>query len=109
MKNGTLFTQPREKLTQISGFPMPFCFQVRSQYGIDEQTNWITDWQDYLCYWSEWTHKELSYVTKLLLGNSTTVKKESDVIKLVNMQFSSLNEIQSQLTAYTGQSVHAVS
>jgi len=27
----------------------------------------------------------------------------------VNMQFSGLNQIQSQLTAYTGQSVHAVS
>jgi len=27
----------------------------------------------------------------------------------VNMQFSGLNEIQSQLTAYTGQSVHTVS
>jgi len=27
----------------------------------------------------------------------------------VNMQFSGLNKIHSQLTAYTGQSVHAVS
>ena len=34
---------------------------------------------------------------------------ESNDLFRVNMQFSGLNKIHSQLTAYTGQSVHAVS
>jgi len=47
---------------------------------------------------------------KLEVKDFNFCKKNWSLIELwVNMQFSGLNKIHSQLTAYTGQSVHAVS
>jgi len=39
----------------------------------------------------------------------TLIGNHQHSLKPVSMQFSGLNKIHSQLTAYTGQSVHAVS
>jgi len=65
--------------------------------------------RDSRIFYSSSTLQTIKTIELNIIYNYCIIFRSTSVIKTkVNMQFSGLNKIHSQLTAYTGQSVHAV-